>query len=380
MKICILSDQYSTRESGIGLYTKNLVDGLVKRGFSVVLLCKEDEPEELKFDYIKIPTWRIDPSHGKWYSISRNTSKIILEAQKTHGFEIFHSVDARQGAIAAGKLNKIGIPSIGNINDYYFAASPLNPFYFLREYKVDGMKRFFYNHFTRMFERKHLKNFDLLIANSKVTREKVIRAYGLDPKGVIKIYKALGNLQNNRKKPKKKDPFTVSLVGVNLQRKGVFHLIKAIPEILHEFPDTRFEIMGRYDNKMVEECRKLGIDRNVNFYPVSPPEKVAELYLKTDIFILPSLIEGFGMVLLEAMSYGIPCIGTNTGGIKELIKDGETGLLIRPANSKEISDSILHLLRNYQVREKLSRGAFKTSKNFSFDNLLREMIKIYEKF
>ena len=54
MKICILSDQYNIRASGIGLYTKNLIDGLVKKGIDVVLMCPEDIPDNGKFEYIKM--------------------------------------------------------------------------------------------------------------------------------------------------------------------------------------------------------------------------------------------------------------------------------------------------------------------------------------
>jgi glycosyltransferase involved in cell wall biosynthesis len=379
MKICILSDQYAVRLSGIGLYTKNLVDALLKKKYEVTLLCREPDPKKVGINYVRIPTGRFDPTHGKWYSIARNTNKMILDIHRKFRFDLFHSADARQGAMAAARLKRIGVPSVGNMNDYYFADSTKNPLYFLREYKVDGLKRFFYNHFTRSFEKRNLKNFDVLIANSNVTREKIIEAYHLDSRRVVKIYKALGNMPKKRKSVSRKGPFTVSLAGVNLQRKGVFYLIDAMPDIIREFPATTFEIMGKYDRKMVSECKRKGVLENVRFHGVSSPEKVEDLYMRTDVFILPSLIEGFGIVLLEAMSHGIPCIGTDTGGIKELIKNEETGIIIRPGSSKDISKALSSLMKDYRMREKISKGAFSFSKKFDMETLVRETEKIYRK-
>lgn len=377
MKVCVLSDQYSVRASGIGLYTRNLVDSLVRKGFDVTLMCKEPKPKGAKFNYVHVPTNGIDPTHGKWWSLAKNAAKMILDVHEKYRFDIFHSADARQGALAAAKLKPLGVPTVGNMNDYYYADSPLNPFYFIREYKVDGLKRFFYNHFTRYFEKRHLKSFDIIIANSQVTKDTIAKAYGL--KRVIKIYKALDKLQNKRKPVKAKGPFTVSLVGVNLQRKGIFYLIKAAPDVLNKFPGTRFEILGKYDRKMVEECRKLGVEKSFVFHSISPPDKVSELYRRSDIFILPSLIEGLGVVMIEAMSYGLPCIGSHTGGIKELIKDGETGLSIRPGNSSDISSALVRMMSDRKLRERLSKGAFIFSKNFNFEHLLEKTLKVYRK-
>lgn len=379
MKICLLSDQYSQRLSGIGLYTNNLVDGLRRYGHQIILLCNERIQMEKKegLEYIYLAPYRWDPTHSQWVSLNLRLAREINELWEKYRFDIFHSLDARQGALAAKKLM---VPTVGSVNDYYFATSSLNPFYFYREYRADWAKRYFYNNFTKFFERTTLNNYDLLITNSRATGDEIIKSYHLPGKKVRLIYKAISHFPSKRIEvvDRPDGAYNVLMVGKNLQRKGIYYLIEASSSILAEYPELKFIIVGQTPKDTVKRCKRLGVDKNFYFHGVISPQKIQGLYAQADIFVLPSIAEGLGVTIIEAMSYGIPVVASDVGGIKDLIENGKNGLLVQPRDSFRLSEAILGLLKNRAKRDRLSGNAFQAAKGFNIEKQVRETIELYK--
>jgi glycosyltransferase involved in cell wall biosynthesis len=97
-----------------------------------------------------------------------------------------------------------------------------------------------------------------------------------------------------------------------------------------------------------------------------------------DIFVLPSLKEGLGLSLIEAMASGLAVIGSDVGGIKSLIQDGNNGLLVKPADSVSLSGGILELLGNAKKREYFGNNARDfISKNFSQEEMVTQTERVY---
>jgi glycosyltransferase involved in cell wall biosynthesis len=379
MKICMLSDQYSERISGIGLYTTNLITHLLDAGHEVVLLSNEGPNEKVKdFTYIYVPCFRADPTHSKWLSLTLKTASMINRLQEKHRFSIFHSLDARQGALAA-RVSRV--PTVGSINDYYFAESSLNPAYFRRDYKADWLKRYAYYNFTRIFEKLTLGYFDALIANSEYTRKTIIRKYGIEEEKVHTIYKALPYFPSRRKvpAPKVKGDYRILMVGTNLQRKGIFYLLQAAPQILERFPNASFDIVGKCSRRIIDECRATGIEGKFRFHGGLPASDVRKLYEDADLFILPSVVEGFGVAIIEAMSYGLPTIATRAGGPVEIIKSGKDGILVECRNPRAIADDAVRMLSDVKLRETISCNAFSRARDFNVKTQVRSTLKLYEK-
>lgn len=109
-----------------------------------------------------------------------------------------------------------------------------------------------------------------------------------------------------------------------------------------------------------------------------PNTELKEKYKEADIFILPSTIEGFGMVFLEAMNYGLPVIGSNVGGIPEIIDDGKNGFLVDPENPKEIAEKIRIIFEDEALRNKISENAYKRVGDFPLSKMVDETIKVYK--
>ena len=90
------------------------------------------------------------------------------------------------------------------------------------------------------------------------------------------------------------------------------------------------------------------------------------------MFVLPSLYEPFGMVLLEAMAHGLPCIGTKVGAMPEIIADGETGLLVPPVDASALADALERLLTNHDVRRRMGlAGRSRLEEQFTWNRTVR---------
>ena len=135
----------------------------------------------------------------------------------------------------------------------------------------------------------------------------------------------------------------VGTVARLIPAKGLDVLIDAVPMVLREFPDTKFMIVGDGPVKsaLVAKASNLKCDKNIIF--VGHSEYIWYYYRAFDIFVLPSLSEGLGIALLEAMAMGKPVIASDIGGIREIVKHNRNGYLVSPGNSRELANAIFVL-------------------------------------
>jgi len=139
--------------------------------------------------------------------------------------------------------------------------------------------------------------------------------------------------------------------------KGHEWLLKAAPRVLSEFPHAGFVLLGdgplRGSLQLLAE--KLGISGHVTF--LGARHDVPECLATFDIFAFPSLNEGMGRALVEAMAMGVPAVATNVGGIPDIVVDGATGLLVPPMDDAALADALLGLLRDPARRQAYGQAA-----------------------
>lgn len=163
----------------------------------------------------------------------------------------------------------------------------------------------------------------------------------------------------------------IGTVGRLSVEKGQKYLIEAASEVINIFPNTVFLIIGNgpFKKSLQDMAKSFGLEKNVIFTGPFPREELRNIYSLTDIFILPSLAEGFGLALTEAMAMGIPAIATKIGGIPEIIEYGKTGYLIPPADPNAISRAIIDLLSDKTKAELMAKAG---------QNFVRQRFSIYE--
>jgi glycogen(starch) synthase len=162
----------------------------------------------------------------------------------------------------------------------------------------------------------------------------------------------------------------IFFVGRPVREKGIDTLIKAFNEVKKEIADAKLVLLSRGD------IPNLSPDIiHINDF-VSEQERIA-LIASCDVFVVPSLYEPFGIVAVEGLAMEKAVIGSRTGGIKEIIEDGKSGLLFEPGNHMELADKIKYLLKNERERRKLERNARKRAAYFSWEKNARKVTSIY---
>jgi len=166
-------------------------------------------------------------------------------------------------------------------------------------------------------------------------------------------------------------------VGRLIDWKGTIYLVDAIPEIIRYFPDTLLIITGSGPEKetLIRQVHKLELDQHVKFLGVVDTKVLLSLYHSADVFVLPSInkdgkTEALGVVLLEAMASGCPVIGSNVGGIPDIITDGENGFLVPEHDPGALAGKIIQVLSDEVLREKFRKnGLLKVKAHFSWDSI-----------
>lgn len=170
----------------------------------------------------------------------------------------------------------------------------------------------------------------------------------------------------------------ILFVGSLFPLKGPHILLKAIPEILKENKDLIFIFMG--DGNIGEYrklSRELDIEKKVKFIGYTSGEIKVAYYNAADIFVLPSMVEVFPLVLLEASAAALPMVVSNLDTFKCIVREGCNGIFTKKEDEKSLSDAISYLLKNENIRNQMGINARKNVKNFSWNKIAEKTEKIY---
>lgn len=178
----------------------------------------------------------------------------------------------------------------------------------------------------------------------------------------------------------------VLFIGRLIELKGISYLIQAIKIIDSYDSNIGLSIVG--DGPIKSELEKLAKDLNisskVNFYGYINRESLYSVYKSADVFVLPTITiygqtEGLGVVLLEAMASGVPVIGSNTGGITDIIEDGVNGLLVPEGDPQALADAIIRILENPDLAERFRKAGLETVRDrFSWDVITDQFVEVYQ--
>ncbi|MEE9121191.1 MAG: glycosyltransferase family 4 protein, partial [Syntrophobacteria bacterium] len=173
----------------------------------------------------------------------------------------------------------------------------------------------------------------------------------------------------------------VGYVGWLIPIKGVTYLVNAMAKIVEQHPKSLLVLVGKGDDKGEEEIKlkeqveRAGLADKVRFLGWRPD--VDEIMGCFDIFVLPSLNEGMGRVLVEAMAAGLPIVASRVGGIPDLVKHGENGLLVPPADTSALEKAISALLQDGARRKRMGKAGKKMCGPYSAEAMVEQIDVLY---
>jgi len=226
-----------------------------------------------------------------------------------------------------------------------------------------------------------------IIAPSENTKKDLMKFYKVNPEKIKVVYHGIviGNWKlvnwEIKNKSKKSQCFNILFVGRIEKRKNLVNLIKAF-EIFKNNPQLQITnyklLLAGKEGYGFEEIKKAVFESpNKNDIIlkgyVSEKEK-EKLYKNADVFVMPSLYEGFGLPILEAMSYSVPVICSDNSSLPEIA--GGAGLLVDPNNIQEIAEAMNKVLNNADFREEMIKRGFENVKKFSWEKCARETMDV----
>lgn len=226
---------------------------------------------------------------------------------------------------------------------------------------------------------------DIVTAVSNSLREQTYEMIEPD-----KEIKTVYNFVDEREYKRKAQPELKAQLGLSEDEPVLIHVsnfrkVKRVGDIVSTFAKVRSKLQsklllvgdGPEMGQIVQQVKELGIEGDVLF--LGNQNKLADLYNISDVKLLMSEKEAFGLVALEAMACGVPCLGTRIGGIPEIIEDGANGLLVDLGDVETAANRITVALENPELMEKLKAGALETArKKFHSDKILAQYEEIYE--
>ncbi|MCK4851764.1 MAG: glycosyltransferase family 4 protein [Candidatus Omnitrophica bacterium] len=218
-------------------------------------------------------------------------------------------------------------------------------------------------------EKEVYENAKKIFAYSVHVKNSLINDYGIKEDSVV-VAGAGSNIEVSSLEDKRYDGKTVLFVGLDFQRKGGPVLLKAFEIVKKEIPECRLYIVG--SNLRVRQ-------EGVIVKGVVTPSELAPLYESSTLFVLPTIREPFGLVFLEAMAHGLPCIGTDIEAVPEIIEDGITGFIVPAEGHLALARRMISLLRDRPLMEKMGRAGYrKVSTLYNWDKVAERMLREFQ--
>lgn len=227
-----------------------------------------------------------------------------------------------------------------------------------------------------LMEQNVVDKVDRFIAVSRSIRKELNQTFGVDynkitviPNGVDTAVFKHRNADDIRKKYQLDNSFVVLFVGRDDPQKGAKRLVNAVKDLAKQIPDIMLVMVGQKD---------IYFDKRILCLPHVSRSELVKLYSLSDVFVLPSIYEPFGIVLIEAMACETACIGMRVGGIPDIIDHGRTGLLVGSNDSTGIFEAISDLYHDPEKRNRMGKnGRNRVISCFDWESISKKTIGVY---
>jgi glycosyltransferase involved in cell wall biosynthesis len=385
LRICLVSYEFPPGGGGEASYVYNLASGLGRLGHEVLVITPRTAGTQFADGPFKIIPTR--PSRALIREV-----EFLTEAESTI------SQLAEQGRIDLVhvtfdyptfffRLRNRGVPCVATVHHLHLVeALAMLPHVGSAPQKLAQM---FKASILTALEGRLVRQCEAVIAVSGFTAETVRRFLSSPPDRVRIVKNGIDVAGFDGGDPERfRDRFpglgekTVLYVGRLERSKGLQYLIPAFARVLSRVPDATLAIVGRGSDRYLRElklaARSAGVAEKVVFTGRIPQDILPHAYAASALVALPSLMEGFGISLLESMASSRPCVATRTGAIPEILRHRETGLLVKPADSVDLGDAMVTLLSDPALRTAMGKKGLEVVKrDFTLERMTADTLGVY---
>jgi glycosyltransferase involved in cell wall biosynthesis len=406
MKVCFLLHQGSMYSGGQGVYLHNVTRELAALGNEVHVIAGPPYPElapgvrmhkVLNYSvYRLLETGRFfffgrDPlsffhplnfyelatSRFGMFSVmaafSFRAYERLAELADEHQFDMVHDVQGLGYGDLLIKAN--GLPIVANIH---------HPLQFdransVRQARTLGDKVKWIKFYPFFMQEIVARRVDRIITGSQNSAENIARLFHLPIERVATIYDGV-DIDTFRPLEVPKDPGSILYVGNSDDRnKGARFLLEAMALLKHR-PELHLTVVDRPIAFLVPTlARELGLEDRVRVTGRVEKEELVRLYNRAQVFVSPSLYEGFGLPAAEAMACGAPLVATTAGAFPEVVEDGVSGLLVAPGDGRALAAAIERLLGDADLRARLGQeGRRRIAERFSWRETAVQTLALYQ--
>lgn len=384
MNICLVSTGYWPEDGGgIGTYVRNIAHGLSKVGHRVWVVTKGSKDEVISDGEICVYRFRFRyfPKVEKFFP--GLCWSFFVAGKLRHLRRQFHF-----DVIEFPNWEGVGFVYLLLFSNRGVVTRLHTALFETFQYDFQKAKPMFADRFVFWIEKQAVKKSLNLLASTDYHRNSICINYQIELRHCEVIHLGIDVRVDFQKGQKFTKEFKVLTVGRMEYLKGTIYLLDAISEILKEVPDVHFTFIGndrphapghqsfvRYFQSTYPELVK-----KVKFCGFMIYEEALKEYEDADLFVLPSLCENFGLVFVEAMSYGVPVVAFNNTAVPEVVKDGVTGYLVPDHDKEKLVEAILRLLKDDSLRQQMSQNALDwVEKQFDQKQIVERTINYYKK-
>jgi glycogen(starch) synthase len=242
---------------------------------------------------------------------------------------------------------------------------------------IHGVERWITNRSERVIACSHYMR-EQIADIFRVEEERVsVIPNGIDP-GDLQ-YQSEDELRRLRREFARPEEKLVLLVGRLVYEKGFQLALEALPQVIERVPGVRFLVAGSgtHERELREQARSIGLEPHGTFLGWIGDDVLHSLYRIADLTVVPSIYEPFGLVALEAMASGCPCLVADTGGLREVVPRDDVGLRFRSRDPASLAELAVRLLTDEELCERLVAEAHEHVLGFDWDDVADRTAALY---
>ncbi len=384
-RVLILSWEYPpVIEGGLARHVRKLAEALVRQGVVVDVLTRGvgeslgmESRGGVSVHRVREPNWPRDLDRFVAWVEQMNRDMLAAgEAlAQEHSYDLVHGHDWLVGQASAELADKLGVPYVTTIHATEHG-------------RHQGWVQDEPQAHIHSVERWMAGRADALIVCSYYMRGHVADIFDIDERRIAVIpngidpsdLRPVDDLRALRREFAAPDEQLVLLVGRLVYEKGFQLALDALPGVIERVGDVRFLVAGSgtHEAELRDQAERLGLSAHGVFLGWIGDDALHSLYRIADLCVVPSLYEPFGLVALEAMASGCPCIVADTGGLREVVPSGErVGLRFNGGDAEHLGVMIERLLVDGELRDRLVAEASEHVLRFDWDDIAQRTLAIY---